>query len=122
MGDKAGTGAKGALKDIAKGAAKGAAGTSAEGKAAGGGLTGAAAGAVREAVHHASWKWVALVVLISFLPAIAVIGVVISIGAILGGLSAHAGEASARSVVSSTGVPQASLALYQDAVAANETP
>ncbi len=122
MGDKAGTGAKSALKDIAKGAAKGAAGTSAEGKAAGGGLTGAAAGAVREAVHHASWRWVTLVVLISFLPAIAVIGVVISIGAILGGLSAHAGEASARSVVSSTGVPQASLALYQDAVAANETP
>lgn len=122
MGDRAGSGAKSALKDVAKGAVKGAAGASAEGKAAGGGLTGAAAGMVREAVHHASWKWVALVVFVAFLPVVLVIGGVVTLGAILGGLSANAGESSAQSIASSTGVKQADLALYQDAVAANETP
>ena len=122
VGDKAGVGAKGAVRDIAKGAVKGASGESTEGKAFGGGLTGAAAGMVREAVHHASWKWVALVVFTAFLPAILLIGGVVTIGSILGGLSANAGESSAQAVVSSTGVPQADLALYQEAVAANETP
>ncbi len=122
IGDKARTGARSAVTDIAKGAAKGAVGRSSEGKAAGGGLTGAAAGAVREAVHHASWKWVALVVAMAFLPVILLISGVVTIGSILGGLSTQAGEGSAQAVTSSTGVSSASLALYEDAVSANETP
>ena len=122
VGDRAGSGAKRALGDITKGAVKGAAGSSPEGKAAGGGLTGAATGAVREAVHHASWKWVALVVALAFLPVIVLIGGVVTIGSILGGLSTQAGEGSARAAISSTGVSSASLALYEDAVSANETP
>ena len=122
VGDKAGTGAKSALKDIARGTATGATGKSTEGKLFGGGLTGAAAGMVREAAHHASWRWVVVVGLICLLPQISLIVGVITIGSILGGLGATAGEGSAQAVVSSAGIPQADLALYQEAVSANETP
>lgn len=122
VGDKAGTGTKSAVKDIAKGAAKGAAGKSAEGKLAGGGLTGAVAGAAREAVHHANWKWPVAIRFIAFLPTLTLLGGVIAVGSLLGGVSGTTGESSAQSVESSTGVPQANLAPYQEAVADNETP
>ena len=122
IGDKAGTGAKSTVTDIAKGAAKGAAGTSTEGKPAGGGLTGAVAGAAREAVHHASWKWIAAIIFVAFLPTIALIGGVIAVSSLVGGMSGTTGESSAQSVASSTGVSEASLALYEDAVASTETP
>jgi CRISPR-associated protein Cas1 len=44
---------------------------------------------------------------------LAIVGGVLTIGSILGGLSANAGESSARAVLSSTGATQADLALYQ---------
>ena len=122
VGDKAGSGAKSALKDIAQGAAKGAAGKSAEGKLAGGGLTGAVAGAAREAVHHANWKWVVAVLCVAMLPTFLLISGVVVVGSLIGGISANTGESSAQSVSSSTGVSAADLALYQTATASNETP
>lgn len=122
IGDKAGSGAGGAIKDIAKAGAKGASGKSTEGKAFGGGLTGAAAGMVREAAHHASWKWIVPVVLLGCMPVILLIAEVAIIGAIVAGISSDTSEASAQAAISSTGVTQSNFALYQNAVASTETP
>ncbi len=122
IGDRAGSGARSAVKDVVRGAAKGAAGKSAEGKAFGGGLTGGVAGAVREAAHHAKWKVVAVVLFVAFFPTILLVTSVVAVGSFIGAVAASSGESSAQAVVASTGVVQTGLALYQDAVASNETP
>ena len=73
-------------------------------------------------MRHASWKWLAAIVFVASRPTIALIGGVVAVGSLVGGTSGTTGESSAKSVESSTGVPEASLALYEEAVASTETP